>query len=210
MITDIHTHHPAPQPHAIVNASPSAFSPVAGQMYSVGIHPWDTVNEPEAGLREELRRCAAMPEVAAIGECGIDIPKGGPLFRQMLLLKLHIELSECFSKPLILHDVKAHDIIIGLRRDMKPSMPWIVHGFRGKPQAAEMLIKSGVNISFGALFNPETVRSVPDNMILAETDESTQTISEIIRMLSEARGKDLTDTVASNTARLFRNTAIQI
>ena len=43
-ILDIHTHHPAPQPNAVVCVSPDDFNPIENQLYSVGIHPWKTAD----------------------------------------------------------------------------------------------------------------------------------------------------------------------
>ena len=88
-ILDIHTHHPVPQPQGVesicMHADTEGLVFMPSQRYSIGIHPWDTTAEitPEEWAR--LESLAAMPEVVAIGECGIDLtPHGGPLFRQIL------------------------------------------------------------------------------------------------------------------------------
>lgn len=71
MILDIHTHHAAPQPLGIIDVSQSdlgTFVPADGQLYSVGIHPWNTVDPvPEESWKrvEELLR---LPCFAAVGE----------------------------------------------------------------------------------------------------------------------------------------------
>lgn len=210
MILDIHTHRAAPQPEAVISVNPFDFNPVAGQFYSVGIHPWNTLEAPTEELWRRLEGAATSDSVVAIGECGIDTLKGGPMFRQLTVMKRQIDLSERIGKPLIIHDVKAHDIITGLRRDMKPRQSWIIHGFRGKPQLAAMLTAAGCFISFGEKFNPETVRSVSKEWILAETDESAFPIEDIIRRLEEARGEPLLEVIAGNTDRiLFHTSPIQ-
>ena len=196
---DIHTHHPAPQPMAVVSAGPEDFSPVAGQFYSIGIHPWLTVKDPSPESLRNFDELCALPEVVAIGECGIDKLKGGPLFRQLIVMKHQIEVSETLKKPLIIHDVKAHDVIVGLKRDLQPCQKWMVHGFRGKPSVAKMLTDAGIWLSFGEKFNSEDLKLVPESMILAETDESSLSIEEIIRHLSENLGKDMTEIIAGNT-----------
>lgn len=210
-ILDIHTHHPAPYPEGIVDCSAAAvdlnsdidtiFFP--DQSYSVGIHPWDTTEAPSPDLLQRVRVIAARPEVRAIGEGGIDLVKGGPLFRQLQVFKFQIELSETVGKPLIIHNVKATDIILGLHRDIKPTQRWIIHGFRQKPEAARALISAGCYLSFGEHFNPLTVRNIPTERILAETDAAEMNIQEIIRRLSEARGHDLTDIIAANSAQVL-------
>ena len=59
-------------------------------------------------------------------------------------------------------------------------MPWIIHGFRGKPQLAQQLLNNGFYISLGEHFNPQTVTIIPTNRLLFETDESTLDINTII------------------------------
>lgn len=212
-LLDIHTHHAAPQPHGVISLGLRPGEPVPvldpDQRYSAGIHPWDTLEEPSEEDWARLERLASRPEVVAIGETGIDLsPKGGPLFRQMQVFKRHIDLSERIRKPLVIHAVKGDDIIVGLRRDLKPSMPWAIHGFRRKAEVAEMLIRSGCYLSFGQWFNPEAVRvSVPER-ILAETDTSEAGIEAVISALSEAVGEDVRALIARNTDAFLRGTGI--
>lgn len=198
MILDIHTHHPAPQPEAVISLTPDRFEPVAGQLYSVGLHPWD--GEPTAEQWARLEEAAAHSQVVAIGECGVDVPKGGPLFRQLLTFRRHVELSERLAKPLIIHEVKAHDIIAGLHRDLNPSMPWAVHGFRAKPQVAQTLLRAGIWLSLGPRFNADTLGVIPPERLLAETDEADTGIAAVIAALSASAGRDLTAEIAANTA----------
>lgn len=194
---DIHTHKDAPQPDAVISLSlpeqlgllPWTQDEATGfvQLYSVGIHPWDAAKF-NAEVASTLEKAAGLPYVVAIGECGIDlVHKEVPLFRQMEVFKFQIEMSERVKKPLIIHDVKAHDIIIGLRRDMKPSQPWIIHGFRGKPSVAQMLLKAGCLLSFGEKFNPDTVRLIEPDKILTETDCSPLSIHDIRKLIDQAR-----------------------
>lgn len=210
MLLDCHTHHPAPQPSGIISISPQEYASLEadgafpeGQKYSVGIHPWKTLEEPAPELWQILERAAADAKVVAIGEAGIDAGKGGPMFRQLQVLRRQIELSEAVGKPLILHNVKAQDILIGLRRDLNPAQPWISHGFRGKPTIAKMLLDAGLYLSYGEKFNPESLAMTPSDRLLAETDESPLSIEEIIAALSAAAGRDLTPTISANTSRLF-------
>lgn len=203
MILDIHTHHPAPCPEAVVNCGIHDFNPVENQLYSVGIHPWDIPSGISLEDLKLLEEIVARPEVTAIGECGIDLLKGGPLFRQLQIMKVHVELSERYQKPLILHCVKANDIILGLHRDLNPSQLWAVHGFRGKPAAAEMFVNAGIYLSFGEKYNPEALLSTAKSFVLSETDESPMTIEEVISRLSETAGRDLTTTIAENSNRFL-------
>lgn len=196
---DIHTHHSAPQPQGVVAVSFRNFNPIENQFYSVGIHPWESSAPMSKEDWEEFERIASLPCVVAIGECGIDKLKGGPLFKQLIVMNKQIELSEKLMKPLIIHDVKAHDVIVGLKRDLNPIQKWVIHGFRAKPTVAKMMTDAGIFISFGEKFNPETPLTVPENFLLAETDDSPLTIQEIISNLSANMGRDVTSLITANT-----------
>lgn len=206
MILDCHTHRPAPAPEAVIAASPIGFEPApAGQAWSVGLHPWHLDLFCDASLRikdeiwTELVAAAASPQVVAIGECGVDIPRGGMLATQMLAFRKQALLAERLRKPLIIHAVKAHDIIVGLKRDIRPEQPWVIHGFRGKPTIAAIYLEAGCMLSFGERFNPESLRLAPPGSILAETDESPLPIAEIIGRMEEARGTPLRDIIIENS-----------
>lgn len=205
MILDCHTHRMPPQPQAVICVSPAYFSPVAGQSYSLGIHPWN----PEEATQENLDlllTVARAPEVVAIGEAGVDALRGAPLYQQALTFRRQIEISEQLEKPLVIHDVKAHDTVAGLRRDFRPRQPWILHGFRAKPSVVEMMLKASPDFyfSFGEKWNPDSLRAVPRDRLLAETDESALPIEEIIARISNILGEDVTSTISANTLRLFR------
>lgn len=214
MILDIHTHRLSPDPQAVIDLSsllletegdfslPTQYS--TDQLFSIGIHPWTLTQELPDGLLARLEKAAMHPQVAIIGEAGIDTPKGGPLFRQMTVFKKLIEISERVEKPLLIHDVKAHEVIIGLHKEMRPRQPWIIHGFRSKPTVADMFIREGMYLSFGEQFNPMTLHNVPADRILAETDESPLPISEIIHNISDTRGTDTTHIIEENTRRIIK------
>ena len=204
MIIDCHTHKQPPAEDAIISVSPIGFATHGNQVWSVGLHPWDLGLFCADNLRikdeiwVELVAAAASPYVAAIGECGIDLSKGGLLATQMLAFRKQALLAERLKKPLIIHAVKAHDIITGMKRDIKPEQPWIIHGFRNKPTIAEIYLKADCYLSFGEKFSPEALDITPENRILAETDESILPIDKIIARLEESSQKRLRDIIISN------------
>lgn len=204
MILDCHTHHQAPAPEAIISTSPIGFAAQDRQKWSVGLHPWDLVLFCGDNLRikdeiwVEMVAAAASPDVVAIGECGIDMIKGGLLANQMLAFRKQALLAERLRKPLMIHSVKAHDIIVGMKKDLRPGQPWIIHGFRNKPTIAEIYLKAGCYLSFGEKFSPEAVEITPPDRILAETDESLLPIDVIIARLEESVQKNLRDNIITN------------
>ncbi|MDE6018056.1 MAG: TatD family hydrolase [Muribaculaceae bacterium] len=204
MILDCHTHRNAPAPDAIISTSPIGFVSQCDQAWSTGLHPWDLGLYCDDNLRikdeiwVELVAAAASPDVVAIGECGIDLTHGALLATQMLAFRKQALLAERLGKPLIIHAVKAHDIIVGMKKDLGPEQPWIIHGFRNKPTIAEIYLKAGCWLSFGEKFSPEALDITPLDRILAETDESSLSINSIIMRLEESSQKNLLDAIIAN------------
>lgn len=171
MITDAHTHHPTAG--AIVNFDPVTDSlPLRPDLiYSVGIHPWNaTLATPQ--LIEEIDRLAADRQIVAIGETGLDTLHGD-IARQLPLFTAHIDIARRHGLPLIIHCVKAWQQLIAIRKDYPDDIPWIIHGFRGKPELARQLIGLGFYLSFGARYNPASLAATPPDRRLIESDETT-------------------------------------
>lgn len=184
-IVDCHTHRPdAPYP-SIISVQPGA-TLTPGLRYSIGLHPWYT-DQLTPRWREELDAAVRQPQVAAIGETGLDKLRGADIDTQLEVLTEHAALSEKLKLPLILHVVKAYNEIIDLKRQLNPSQKWIIHGFRGKPELARQLLDHGFDLSLGEHFNPATAAIIPDDRLHFETDESTLPISEIASRILAAR-----------------------
>ena len=68
-------------------------------------------------------------------------------------------------------------------------MPWLVHGYRGKPDMALQLISKGMYVSFWFDFvmRPESeglIRSLPKERIFLETDGAGVDIRDIYNKVS--------------------------
>lgn len=182
--SNIHTHDKS-LCNAIINIYPHE-QLIEGAIHSVGIHPWHTIDIDNSTI-EKLSSLAFNSQVIAIGETGLDALKGAPIEKQIDIFKLHISLSEQTKKPLIIHCVKSFNELIALKKQIRPSMPWIIHGFRGKPQLARQLLDNGFYISLGEKFNTKTAAIIPTNRLLFETDESTLNINTIIENINRYR-----------------------
>ena len=180
--SDIHTHDKS-RTDAIINIYPHE-QLIEGAYHSIGIHPWHTIYIDSSTI-EKLNTLASYPQVVAIGETGIDALKGALIEKQIEIFQLHISLSEKHQKPLIIHCVKCFNEIIELKKHFRPTMPWIIHGFRGKPQLAQQLINHGFYISLGEHFNPLSAKIIPTNRLLFESDESTLDINTIIEYIKK-------------------------
>ena len=199
---DIHTHNNTPGDRAIFN---SGTIYLAGRSISVGIHPW-YINENWKSELATIAGWAKATNVVAIGECGLDTLKSpAPAELQEEIFKAHTQLAEELHKPLIIHCVKAYDRLLALHKEMKPQQPWILHGFRGKPQLAKQLARAGLYISLGEQFNPDSAKAIPMEKLFIETDESRLHITDIYATVAAAKGitaEQLALQIAAN-ARIF-------
>lgn len=138
--------------------------------YSVGIHPWDSEDVTLSDLKR-LISIARDPRVVAIGECGFDRLRGASIEVQNSLFDFHARLAKRLGKPLIIHSVRADDLLLAAARRLRPETgQWIIHGFRGKPETARLLLRAGFSLSLGERFNPETLSVIPTDRLYRETD----------------------------------------
>lgn len=179
---DIHTH--LSRDEAIINCSPFSFSPVEGRFYSVGIHPWK-VSEDYQGEWDLLQKIASHPQVIVIGEAGLDKLAIADMSLQLEVLNLQIDLSEQLKKPLIIHSVHTSNELIRLKKQLKPLMSWVIHGFRGNGNVALQLSKEGFYLSFGEKYRMESLVDTPINRVLIETDESGEDIHALCRQAAK-------------------------
>lgn len=92
---------------------------------------------------------SSNPRVVAVGEAGLDKLCDVPLPLQQEAFQAAIELSEKYRFPLLIHAVKATVELLVFQKKHRPTQPWIIHGFRGKKELAEDLLRHGFYLSFG-------------------------------------------------------------
>ncbi|MBD5253004.1 MAG: TatD family hydrolase [Barnesiella sp.] len=173
-LLDTHTHR-TDATDAVINYDPTVdtYEPDRSLRYSVGVHPWRAHLADDTILRRTAD-LAAEPFVVAIGETGLDTLRGPEEEIQSHLFEWHIRLAESLHKPLIIHAVRAWQQLIKMSRPYHPFVaPWIIHGFRGKPQLAHQLLDAGFSLSFGRHYNPESFAATPVDRRYAESDEAT-------------------------------------
>ncbi|MDR2148205.1 MAG: TatD family hydrolase [Tannerella sp.] len=150
-------------------------------LFSVGIHPWNPDRDKILELRELLR----LENVVAIGEAGLDKLKPD-LTIQRQLFEIQAQIAEETGKPLIIHCVKAWSELLETKKRLKPSTIWIVHGFRGGEKLAEQLIDAGMYLSFGAFFNPESLKKAwQAKRLFVETDDKPIDIQDVYAKISK-------------------------
>lgn len=204
MITDFHTHDTQAQ-NALICVEPDKFAPMPGMTYAVGVHPWHTACCTHAML-SALEAAATHPQVAAIGETGLDSLQGAPIGTQIEIFRLHIELAERLGKPLIVHMVRTSQDVLKLWKESQRLIPWAIHGMRGNLNVAYKLMEAGFYFSFGARFNADTLKAMPHDRILAETDDdSSHSIDDVIALIADTIGMSHTETklLVSRNAATF-------
>lgn len=192
---------------------------------SAGIHPHEA--QHYAGQAEKLEtfsRLAARPEVAAIGECGLDFYYShSPKDAQLELLRFQIELALERKLPLIFHVRDAFDDFWPVFDEYK-GVRGVLHSFTDSAanleKALERELYIGVNGIATFTKNPDQLgvyKNVPLQKLLLETDAPFLTptpyrgsinepkrVRRIAEYAAELRGESLVELARATTANAHR------
>ena len=159
----------------------------SGPYVSLGIHPWNAGLDSMAQFMDLLQVVIeSCPNVLFVGEAGLDKSRPVDIREQEDVFRRQVVLSEICCKPMVIHCVRAFDELLRIRKDLRPWQRWIVHGFRGKPQQAEQLLRAGMDISLGERFHPDVPGVVPLERLWMETDMGKATISSVYSAIVQA------------------------
>jgi TatD DNase family protein len=141
-------------------------------LYAVGTHP-----ERLKDAKDPVP-CGAIGAVA-IGECGLHRPSEVPMERQSAVLLGHLELARSLDLPVILHCVRAHDVLPVILRTFcgKSKLRGVLHSYSGGADMVAVYASFGLHLSFGgAITWPnarrpiEALRRVSLQHLLLESD----------------------------------------
>ncbi len=146
----------------------------------VGIQP-NYASEMKPGDWEEILQLVKHPQVAGIGETGLDrYWDYAPIETQAELFDRHLELSALTGLPFVVHCREAEaDVVTQLRRAFEKSGPLngVMHSFCGDEPTAAACLEMGMHISFAGMVTykkneslREVAKSVPLDRLLIETD----------------------------------------
>jgi TatD DNase family protein len=164
---------------------------------TLGLHPWFISKESCYDNLSILEKIIFEKSIYAIGECGLDKLIDIDYNLQIELFKSQILLSEKYKLPLIIHQVKAHEDILKIKRELNPIQPWIIHGTRMKWSIANELFNAGMYLSFGHHLlksEPhliETLLLTPIDKIFLETDNSAIAIDDIFVKAAEIKSMEV-------------------
>ena len=140
-----------------------------------GIHPeYAKENFPEDLISDEQ---SFKKTFCAIGEIGLDYRDGMPPRElQQLRFEEQLELCRDLKLPAVIHSVYACEDTLRIMKRFS-GLTFVMHGFSYSSQAAREFVKLGAYIGIGtrildkkARRLPETVREIPADNMLLETD----------------------------------------
>ncbi|MCD7936150.1 MAG: TatD family hydrolase [Tannerellaceae bacterium] len=207
---NIHTHHFTPHEdntlsirNYLVGVDPKELL-FADHLYSAGIHPW-YIADPEKQYRE-LEQLVQEKNVLAVGEAGLDKLSAVPgNIQEQVFIKQAI-LAQEIHKPLLIHCVKSWELLLRIRKEVHPTVPWIIHGFRGNEILAGQLIQAGFLLSFGLHFNPQSLQVAWPDALFTETDDSEVSIKEVYTRIAVSLSLSLpefSDRIYTNVTQAF-------
>jgi TatD DNase family protein len=213
---DIHVHDGRPSEGIFILESLMAHEEkstgnISGVAYTYGIHPWFLNENNYSQLLRNVESIIGLQVIIAVGEAGFDKLRGPSRELQRLVFEKQVLLAEQYKKPLIIHCVKAWDELLSVQKELKPKMPWMIHGFRGSVKLAEQLLLKEMYLSvwFDYVFRPESselIRCIPDDRFFLETDGADVDIRDIYKKVSNDRDisvAELKSKIFSNFNRFF-------
>ncbi|MFJ1703390.1 TatD family hydrolase [Kitasatospora sp. NPDC088346] len=185
----------------------------------------------DAALQEalaEIDRLAALPQVKAVGETGLDYFRTGPegVDIQKESFRRHIEIAKRHGKALVIHDRDAHEDVIELLLAEGAPERTVFHCYSGDAAMAKVCAEQGWYLSFAG---PVTFKAnqelrdalavTPLDRVLIETDAPYLTphpyrgrpnapylIPVTLRSMADTLAlheDELATAIAANTARAF-------
>lgn len=180
-------------------------------IYSAGWHPWFIEKVSLNEIEKNLTKVSRMPQVIALGECGIDRAIHTPLEIQLQVFEMHLKLAALVQKPVILHAVRSYSDVLQLLKKLQFRLSIIFHDYRGNEQQTAQLLKFNSYFSFGeALLKypnmEDKIRVIPGNRLFLETDESELSIEKIYLSAATALNlsvDELAEQIDQNYTTLF-------
>jgi TatD DNase family protein len=173
------------------------------------------------------------PKVVGIGECGLDYFHCQPetIEKQKKVFREHVALAQETGKALMLHvrndpknsSLNAYHDVLEILKDF-PGVKGDVHFFAGGIEDAKSFNDLGFTVSFTGVITfthdyDEVVKSVPLNMIMADTDcpyvapvpyrgkrNEPVYVKEIVKKIAEIKNlpePEVAEAIVANAKRVF-------
>lgn len=176
----------------------------------------------------EIDRLAALDQVRAVGETGLDYFRTGPegMAAQERSFRAHIEIAKRHDKALVIHDREAHADVLRILAEEGAPERTVFHCYSGDAEMAQVCAAAGYFMSFAGnvtFKNAQPLRDAlavaPLELVLVETDAPFLTpapyrgrpnapylIPVTVRAMAAVRGVDedtLAAAISANTANAF-------
>ena len=144
---------------------------------AAGIHPQYIGDNPDRQIAELSKILNDNKNISAIGEIGLDYRKDMPDRElQKEVFRKQLEMSLEYSLPVSIHSVSACEDTLKILHAY-PDAKGIMHGYAYSAEAAKEFIKQGFRLGVGTTLLkpgakklPETVKTVPQEYLVTETD----------------------------------------
>jgi TatD DNase family protein len=145
---------------------------------TAGVHPHHA-SELTPARFDELAELARAPEVAAVGECGLDFFRDfSPREAQRQAFHRQLELAAAVGKPVFLHQRDAHADFVAILREHGARHAGVAHCFTGGAAELDAYLELGLAIGITGWISDERrgshlvplVRAIPAGRLLLETD----------------------------------------
>jgi TatD DNase family protein len=158
-------------------------APGDGVYAAVAIHPNETAAAASSPAQRdevlaEIARLAALPQVRAVGETGLDYYRDyAPRAQQRDWFRAHIAIAKQSGKALMIHDREAHDDVLAILDAEGPPEQVVFHCFSGDAAMAKRCADAGYVMSFAGNLTfanapalREAAAAAPADLLLVETD----------------------------------------
>ncbi len=192
------------------------FLPLSG--CAIGLHPWFVHDIP---VDWETRLSSLLDGADALGEIGLDRGDRAPAMElQEPVFERQLELAVQRKLPVLLHVVRAHDLVLHHLKNHQGKVRGIVHAFSGSPEDARSYLDRGFKLGIGGGItraNAHRLRRVvsrlPLDSIVLETDSpylGTETVPagssrpahvvQVAEKLAQVMGVSVEEVVTQTTA----------
>jgi len=210
-----------------------------GHLFSTaGIHPHHAAELDEQCI-PQLRELCKLPQVVAVGECGLDHYRNFSSQQdQARAFHLQLGLAQENQLPVFLHQRDAHDTFLGILKEHLAGISRAVaHCFTGERDELNAYLDLGLYIGITGwicderrgLHLRELVSRIPDDRLMLETDapyllprdlrpkpsnrrNEPMHLLHILKVVAQCTGRDLdelADLTTENARRFFKLPVVQ-
>ena len=146
---------------------------------TAGVHP-HYASSFDAAERAQLEALLQMPQVVAVGECGLDYCRNfSPREAQLKAFTAQLEIAAAIRKPVFLHQREAHADFVAVLKDFAPALSrGVAHCFTDGLSELEDYLALGLSIGITGWICDErrgahlrgVVGRIPAGRLMIESD----------------------------------------